>query len=177
MSKVAKKFHLDPDGYLTTKPDRELTTEEEATDAAEAAIGEALEEGGAIAEAIAASSGGEIKQFCANLTGAVSESSTNNATLSYADSGYVGSPYDKLFDMISLQPNSSYPYGHAVLDYSIIMVVINPYGGGGPNPSSVFHPCYATENQIWFRGDISGSDTYIIVNKSGTVSVQTVPSN
>lgn len=52
-SKVAKKFHLDSDGYLTTKPDRQLTTEEEATDAAEAAIEEALEEGGAIAEAIA----------------------------------------------------------------------------------------------------------------------------
>lgn len=51
-SKVAKKFHLDPDGYLTTRPDRQLTTEEEAADAAEAAIGEALEEGGAIAEAI-----------------------------------------------------------------------------------------------------------------------------
>lgn len=57
-SKVAKKFHLDSDGYLTTKPDRQLTTEEEAADAAEAAIGEALEEGGAIAEAIAASGGG-----------------------------------------------------------------------------------------------------------------------
>lgn len=75
-SKVAKKFHLDSDGYLTTKPDRQLTTEEEATSAAEAAIDEALEEGGAIAEAIAASGGGMIVRVNYEIGSTSSDGST-----------------------------------------------------------------------------------------------------